>query len=148
MKRAIALGAFASLLLAGVAGATSGSGVTPTTLAVGTSALRIDANAKPGLDVVVQDIVWAPGAFTGWHSHPGVVIVVVKSGSLTVYRSDDGRCKGKVYSAGQTFAEYPTQVLNTRNEGSMAAEAIATFTGVPTGGSTRIDQPSPGTCPF
>jgi quercetin dioxygenase-like cupin family protein len=148
MKRAIILGAFASLLLAGIAVATPGSGVSSTTLALGNSASRIDANAKPGLDVVVQDLIWAPGAFTGWHSHPGVVIVVVKTGALTVYQSDDGRCKSKVYSAGQTFAEYPTQVLNTRNEGSVVAEVVATFTGVPVGGLTRIDQPSPGTCPF
>jgi quercetin dioxygenase-like cupin family protein len=148
MKRAIVLGAFASLLLVGIAVATPGSGVTSTTLALGNSASRIEANAKPGLDVVVQDLIWAPGAFTGWHSHPGVVIVVVKTGALTVYRSDDGRCKSKTYSAGQTFAEYPTQVMNTRNEGSVTAEVVATFTGVPVGGLTRIDQPSPGTCPF
>jgi quercetin dioxygenase-like cupin family protein len=148
MKRTIVLGAFISLLLAGIAVATPGSGVTPMTLASGTSAKYIKASVQPGTDVVVQDLIWTPGAYTGWHSHPGVVIVVVKTGALTVYRSDDGRCKSKTYSAGQTFAEYPTQVMNTRNEGSVVAEVVATFTGVPVGGLTRIDQPSPGTCPF
>ena len=53
---------------------------------------------KPS-DVLVQQVTIAPGGSTGWHSHPGPAVVIVKSGSLTLYDGDDRRCKGKTYTA-------------------------------------------------
>ena len=53
---------------------------------------------KPS-DAIVQQVTIAPGGSTGWHSHPGPAIVIVKSGSLTLYDGDDRRCTGTAYSA-------------------------------------------------
>ena len=53
---------------------------------------------KPS-DVAVQQVTLAPGGSTGWHSHPGPAVVIVKSGSLTLYDGDDRRCQGTTYSA-------------------------------------------------
>jgi hypothetical protein len=45
-----------------------------------------------GTDVVVTHITFAPGGTTGWHSHPGATVVLVKSGIFNLYRDMDGRC--------------------------------------------------------
>jgi quercetin dioxygenase-like cupin family protein len=43
----------------------------------GTQVLHV-LNAQ---DTVVQQIVFGPGGHTGWHSHPGPVVVLVAQGS-------------------------------------------------------------------
>ena len=45
----------------------------------GTQVLHV-LNAQ---DTVVQQIVFGPGGHTGWHSHPGPVVVLVAQGELT-----------------------------------------------------------------
>src|SRR5688572_14686557 len=45
-------------------------------------------NAPDAADTVVQQIVIGPEGNTGWHSHPGPVVVVVKSGALSFYSAD------------------------------------------------------------
>jgi len=42
---------------------------------------------KQGLDIVVSKITVVPGGSSGWHSHPGGAIVIVKQGELTIYAS-------------------------------------------------------------
>ncbi|MFI5527317.1 cupin domain-containing protein [Kitasatospora sp. NPDC051853] len=45
---------------------------------------------RPGgdTDVVVGEVVIAPGGTTGWHYHPGPVLAVVRSGTLTRQLAD------------------------------------------------------------
>ena len=38
---------------------------------------------KGATDVLQTDLIFQPGATTGWHIHPGPVVVVIKSGKLT-----------------------------------------------------------------
>src|SRR5215216_3187299 len=45
--------------------------------------------ARELLETVLQQIVIGPGGSTGWHSHPGPVVVLIKSGALTFYSSED-----------------------------------------------------------
>src|SRR5688572_31987086 len=56
-------------------------------------------------ETVMQQIVLAPGGQTGWHSHPGPVVVLVKSGVLTFYSGENGACTTRSYSAGQAFID-------------------------------------------
>ncbi|HEY3084122.1 MAG TPA: cupin domain-containing protein [Candidatus Dormibacteraeota bacterium] len=100
-----------------------------------------------GLDVVVSRITVVPGGSSGWHSHPGGAIAILQQGQLTLYESVGNHCDVTTYTAGQTFVERPGDVVNAVNTGSTDFVVIATFPGVPVGGSTRIDQPNPGTCP-
>jgi hypothetical protein len=51
------------------------------------------------------------------------------------------------YTAGQSFIERPSDVVNAVNTGSTVKIIYATFPGVPVGGSPRIDRANPGTCP-
>src|SRR5687768_8082230 len=43
-------------------------------------------------ETVVQQIIIAPGGSTGWHSHPGPVVVLIKSGMMSFYSSEDPTC--------------------------------------------------------
>ena len=102
---------------------------------------------EQGLDIVVSKITVVPGGSSGWHSHPGGAIAIVQQGELTLYVSVGNHCDITTYTAGQAFVERPSDVVNAVNTGSTDFIVVATFPGVPIGGSSRIDQPNPGTCP-
>lgn len=68
-------------------------------------------------DVLVQKIVIDPGGSSGWHHHPGMVIVAIESGSMTVW---DSKCHKERYGPGlpngSVFVEggdKPGQVTST-----------------------------------
>jgi hypothetical protein len=106
----------------------------------------VACSASTPCDIVNQRVTYAPGGFSGWHSHPGVVLVVITAGSVTRYASD---CTKTTYTVGQAFLELGRdQIIYVRNEGSTPAEVLATFI-VPAGTANadlRIDQPAPANC--
>ena len=84
--------------------ASPGSGITSTVLATGDLNAdvqfnhdRIKFQTKGPADVRVQRLDFAAGAYTGWHHHPGVVIVTVASGLITTV---DHNCQTKTYGPG------------------------------------------------
>jgi hypothetical protein len=106
-------------------------------------------------DVAVQQVTIAPGGSTGWHSHPGPAVVIVKSGSFTLYDADDRTCTGTTYSVdpanpvGKVFIDEGRGHVHVgRNEGSTNTELYVTYLDVPLGAAPRIDVPNPGNCPF
>jgi quercetin dioxygenase-like cupin family protein len=106
-------------------------------------------NVNNAQETVVQQIVIEPGGNTGWHSHPGPVVVLVKSGQMSFYDSEDPTCTVRTYSAGQAFIDSGQgHVHIARNEGSANLELWATYFDVPPGGAFRIDAPNPGNCSF
>ncbi|MEP6569532.1 MAG: cupin domain-containing protein [Acidobacteriota bacterium] len=105
--------------------------------------------APDARETVMQQIIIAPGGHTGWHSHPGPVVVLVKSGALTFYAGDDPTCTGRTYAAGQAFVDSGQgHVHIARNEGGENLELWATYFDVPPGGAFRINAASPGYCGF
>jgi hypothetical protein len=105
-KRLVA--ATAGLALVGtftaVALGSAGSGFAPATLVtanfestVQLNSDRVKFQTKDPTDVRLQKIVIGAGGFSGWHHHPGFVIVAVASGSVTWSRSD---CSSKTYGPG------------------------------------------------
>jgi hypothetical protein len=48
-------------------------------------------------DVRVQQFVFAAGGYTGWHHHPGLVVIAVESGALTFW---DAKCRATTYGPG------------------------------------------------
>jgi len=98
-------------------------------------------------DIVVANIAVAPGGHSGWHFHPGPVLIVVKTGTITFYMGDDPTCSPHVHPAGTTFFENGGMVGIARNEGTVEATTVATFF-VPAGSPTRIDAAAPGNCSF
>ena len=107
-------------------------------------------NAPDARETVVQEIVIAPGGHTGWHSHPGPVVVLIKSGTLSFYDVDDPTCTVRTYTAGQAFVDRGQgHVHIARNESTTDnLEIWATYFDVPPGGAFRNDVPAPGNCPF
>lgn len=103
-------------------------------------------NAK---ETVMQQIVIAPGGTTGWHSHPGPAVALVKSGELTLFSSEDPTCTGHTFSAGQGFVDSGQgHVHNARNLTQNPTEVWVTYFDVPPGGSVRLDAPAPTNCGF
>ncbi len=100
------------------------------------------SNAPDAGEVVVQEITIAPGGTTGWHSHPGPVVVVVKAGTLTYIRDAGGECVSTPYSAGKAFVDPGQGHAHTAyNLGAENLVLYATYFDVPVGGSVRIDVP-------
>jgi quercetin dioxygenase-like cupin family protein len=103
-------------------------------------------------DTVMQQITFAPGGSSGWHSHPGPAVVLIKSGELTFYDGDDESCTGRTFSAGQALID-PGQghVHFALNQGTTPAEVWVTYFDVPPGAGSmgvREDAAAPGNCPF
>lgn len=100
-------------------------------------------------DTVMQQIVIASGGSTGWHSHPGPAIVLVKTGELTLFSSEDPTCTGRTYTAGQAFVDSGQgHVHIARNLTQSPTELWVTYLDVPPGESVRTDAPDPGICGF
>ncbi|WP_329036319.1 cupin domain-containing protein [Streptomyces sp. NBC_00178] len=104
-RRALLVGAGVGVLglLPAAAVATPGSGVSATVVAVGTSEGKLKVKTPKGrTDVTFREITVAPGGSTGWHTHSGQLIAVVKSGTLTRTLDD---CSVEVTPAGTSFIE-------------------------------------------
>jgi quercetin dioxygenase-like cupin family protein len=146
-----AAGVAAGVLAAGPARATPPAGLTTDILGSGTTlagftihAEGIKVESKTAADVTVAHLTFAPGGSTGWHTHPGPVLVIVLAGTLTKYSADD--CTAQTYTAGQAFAEHgPADQTMVRNDGSVPAETIVTFL-TPPGAPLRGDAPPPPGC--
>jgi quercetin dioxygenase-like cupin family protein len=153
------IGALAAAMTAAPAPATPSTGVTTTIL--GTAAfdqIHVTAHAHQpnfwkaqiktrGLsDAYVVDNKFAPGAATGWHSHPGPSLILVVAGTVTDYMGDDPACAPHVYAAGAGFVDPGgTDVHQLRNETSAPAETIAVQL-LPSDAVRRIDAPAPQNC--
>src|SRR6516165_10249651 len=154
MKRAIR-GALLSVGLASVvtavtvapSRATPPSGLTNILLARGTDTSHGTIPLRFGTDVAMAQITVDPGGSSGWHSHPGGAIIIVKEGALTVYSPVGRQCRITTYSAGQAFIERPGEVDDVLNTGTIPYVLFVAFPRVPRGESARTDQPDPGTCP-
>jgi quercetin dioxygenase-like cupin family protein len=80
------------LAVAGLALATAGSGLV--NVEYPRDAFPKFAAHFENREIVVTELSFAPGAFTGWHSHPGKVIVGVARGAITLYRASEPDCGG------------------------------------------------------
>lgn len=101
------------------------------------------------LETVLQQIIIGPGGSTGWHSHPGPVVVLIKAGELTFYSSEDPTCTPRTYLAGEAFIDQGQgHVHIARNLSGQNVELWATYFDVPVGGAIRLDAPNPGNCGF
>jgi len=127
-----ALGLTAGVLTASPAHATPpgvtteilGSGTTLAGFTIHADGIKVESTDAAG--VTVAHLTFAPGGTTGWHAHPGPVLVIVTTGSVTKYSAQD--CTAHTYTAGQAFVEHgPTDENLVRNDGSVPAETLVTF---------------------
>jgi len=87
-----------------------------------------------------QDLVVGPGGYTGWHSHPGLLLITVKEGSVEFY---DKECAKHTYAAGQSFTE-GAEPHAAMNRGTGNARLLVAYI-VKKGEPRRIEAPQP-TC--
>jgi quercetin dioxygenase-like cupin family protein len=100
------------------------------------------SSAPSAGEVLVQEITIAPGGTTGWHSHPGPVVAIVKAGALRYVREELGVCLETVYPAGTAFVDPGQAHAHTAfNRGSENLVVYATYFDVPATTSPRIDEP-------
>ena len=131
-----------------IAFASMGSGFTSTILAhratlsdsVKVNDDRVKLQTKDPTDVQVQTITYGPHGFSGWHFHPGLVIVVVESGHVTAHYAD---CHTRTYGPHETFVESGTAPFMASNESDTEnAVVYATFI-APAGSAFRIETAPP-----
>jgi hypothetical protein len=111
---------------------------------------RARINVRGATDVhIVENVIHPAGTF-GWHSHPGPSLVIVKSGTLSVYHAP--RCIaeefGPASALGSTFIDGGHDLHMVRNNGTVDADVyVVSF--VPAGFDRRIDEPNPNpsACP-
>jgi quercetin dioxygenase-like cupin family protein len=145
------VGVAAGVLAVSPARATPPAGVTPEMLGSGVTLggfkIHVDGftvDSKDAAGFTVEHLTFEPGGTTGWHVHPGPVLVIVTAGSVTKYSADD--CTAQTYTAGQAFVEKgPKDENMVRNDGSVNAETIVTFI-TPPGAPIRDDAPPPPGC--
>ena len=100
----------------------------------------VNLHVKGPSDVLQTLLVFQPGAGTGWHTHPGPVVVIVKSGALTETHSNG--CT-TLHPAGSAFFEMKDEVHNAVNMTPGVAEVYATFVS-PAGAQPLIPASDPG----
>ena len=109
----------------------------------------VHVKTKGSADLVTQKIVIGGGGHTGWHSHPGPVLVTVKTGALRLIYANDASCQGTVFGAGDSFIDRGDAVVHiARNESLLSdVELWATYfvPGEP-GAPFRLDEPAQGSC--
>lgn len=61
-----------------------------------------ELHAHGATDFYVQHLVLAPGGYSGWHTHPGILVATVVSGSIDLY---DANCQKQTVNAGEVYFE-------------------------------------------
>jgi quercetin dioxygenase-like cupin family protein len=150
--RATRSATLATMLLAVVVGtvfATGAAGFHGTPLARGTTVGPMQFNVgdikfqtKDRVDIAYATVTIDPLGTSGWHSHPGVVLVTVASGTVTFYGAD---CSFNTYPAGASFVESDGATGLARNESASTPAVVYVTYIVPAGApALRIDQVNPG----
>jgi hypothetical protein len=119
----VAVAAFAAIPIAALA--SPPSGVTFTTLTVQNfddpdeiNSDKIKFQTKEPTITRIQSATWDANSTSGWHNHPGVILGVVTSGTVTVW---DGNCGQKTYGPGQplgaVFVEGDDEIMQATSSG-------------------------------
>ena len=80
--------------------------------------------------------VAANGGRTGWHTHPGILLISVASGSIEWY---DAQCRRTIYNAGDSLTE-TNKPHYVRNVGTVDSRLLIAYV-VPKDMPRRVDIP-------
>jgi len=134
--------------------ATPGSGVTPSYKVVSSNA-NIGVNSMAGkllllefgddrapINVLNVHQTFAPGGYSGWHTHAGPGIVIVEQGTITI--EEFAGCYVDYPQGSVLFEGGPDHIHNASNRTSTHVILDAYFflpAFNPPGGNSRIDEP-------
>ena len=97
-------------------------------------------------EVVTQQTTFAPGATSGWHTHPGYLTATVVSGQVVRYRNR--LLVADVRRPGSRSTRPAAKTFVVKNEGTTTRRRdrdVRRPGGTPTTG-LRLDEPQPTTC--
>jgi quercetin dioxygenase-like cupin family protein len=153
-KSAVSASQRAAVLAAEREPETAASGVTTT----GTAVVSSDANilavpggnklaltfddAKAPIDILQVHKTFAPGGFSGWHTHAGPGVFVVEQGTLTIEKPQG--CFVDYPQGSVVFEGGPTKIHNALNRTATPVTIDTIFflpKFNPAGGNSRIDEP-------
>lgn len=98
------------------------------------------------VELSAQSMSYAPGHRSGWHTHPGLHLVSILSGTLTVLEAD---CRPQTFGPGQFYVG-GERLHDARNETDAPLDMAVTYITRP-GQSMqhfRIDGAAPADCPI
>lgn len=156
-KRPKAAGAIlaiaAASMMATVAAASPPTNVTPTNFVTETMEDgikvhndRIDLKTRDASIVRMQLLTFGTNSTTGWHHHPGMVIVGVESGSIDLWETD---CSKTTYGPGSPNGTVFIEALPHAHQATSTAGAlvrvtyIVPSTGAVTPANFRVEEPVP-----
>ena len=103
---------------------------------------QVQVQAQGATDFYVQKLTLAPGGFSGWHTHPGVLFGAVVAGSIDFF---DGECHKSSLKTGQAFQEN-NQTHAIINNGTDAADLTLVYL-IKHGAARRIEADAPACAP-
>jgi hypothetical protein len=110
-----------------------------------------DVSLRDGEQTLTYSVTYGPGATSGWHRHPGAVVVIVKSGTMTTYGLSGELCTGEDVPAGAAYFEPDAARARyahfVRNRGDVPFEAVVVAFNIPPGSSPLVDADAPPQCP-
>lgn len=107
---------------------------------------RIDLKTRDASIVRMQLLTFGSNSTTGWHHHPGMVIVGVESGSIDLWESD---CSKTTYGPGSPNGTVFIEALPHAHQATSTAGAlvrvtyIVPSTGAITAANFRVEEPVP-----
>ncbi len=108
----------------------------------------VKLSVKEPADVYVNHITADPLANSGWHTHPGPSVVVVKRGTATVDEVENGNCVEHSYPAGTGFVDQGgVHVHLVRNTSTTDTLEVYAFQVIPSGLNRVVPVSDPGVCP-
>jgi hypothetical protein len=151
VKRAATLAAGATIVMTATqAIASPGHGVTFTTLTNPPASWldpdqlisdQIKVGTKGPTTVRIQSATWDAGADSGWHHHPGVIMGVVTSGSVTIWSPACGqKTYGPGLPLGQVFLEGGNMLMKATSSGGASEYVVHTY---PAGATPRVEETVP-----
>jgi quercetin dioxygenase-like cupin family protein len=88
------------------------------------SILQRADSSVPGYETIAAAAEFAPGAQTGWHSHPGDMVGYMVEGAVRL--EQQGKAS-TIIAAGNTFIIAAGIAHNETNEGTSEARMLATY---------------------
>jgi quercetin dioxygenase-like cupin family protein len=122
----------------GTVGTLLNRGANPDEATIHTDAIKFKTDGPTDILVVTQ--TWQPGGYSGWHTHAGLVLFTLKSGTISVF---DGSCNERIVNPGDALVEPVGEPMNVKNYGSVPAVAYFAIVNPP-GAPGRDDAPNPG----
>ena len=122
----------------GTVGIIFNRGSNPDEVKIHTDEIKFKTDGPTDILVVTQ--TWQPGGHSGWHTHSGLVLFTLKSGTVSVF---DGTCGERVVNAGDAFVEPVGEPMEVKNYGTVPAVAYFAIVNAP-GVPGKDDAPNPG----